>query len=193
MTIAIRYRSDMNQIQKKCAESYARHKKLKMVEAEIGIPWQTVYVHLRAAGVAVSGDKSRYGSFKDKLAAKAEAEFERLIPIAQNMNKEQFQAKIDFKVGHIGVDVKSSKPNRYDKNGNIRWAFSIKRHQMSADFLVCFGYDDPPDTYALFLIPGELVRDTQTISIPYRRNSKWVDYQIKPADLRPFFDSLLAN
>lgn len=183
----------MNNIQQICADSYARHKKLKMVEQETGIPWQTVYVHLRAAGVAVTGDKSRYGSDKDKLAAIAEKEFERLIPAAENMNRVQFQAKIDFMVGHLGVDVKSSRPNVYDRHGNKRWAFSLKQHQMMADFLVCFGYDDPADSYALFLIPGELVRSTQTVSIPYRRASKWVDYEINPKDLKPFFDSLLAN
>ena len=36
-------------------ESYSRLKNLKLVELETGIKWQTVYTHLKKAGVAVTG------------------------------------------------------------------------------------------------------------------------------------------
>ena len=68
-----------------CIESYSRLKNLKLVGLELGIPWQTVYVHLRAAGVPVTGDKKRYGSDTDRLAAKAEALFAELVPAAGNV------------------------------------------------------------------------------------------------------------
>lgn len=35
--------------QEKCVESYSRIKNLKLVGIELGIPWQTVYVHLQNA------------------------------------------------------------------------------------------------------------------------------------------------
>lgn len=44
----------------KIIESYSRLKKLKLVGDETGIPWQTVYVRLRANNVPVTGDKARY-------------------------------------------------------------------------------------------------------------------------------------
>ena len=50
----------------KCIESYSRLKNLKLVGLEVGIPWQTVYVYLKQAGIAVTGDKSRYGSVTDR-------------------------------------------------------------------------------------------------------------------------------
>ena len=54
----------------KCIESYSRLKNLKLVGLEVGIPWQTVYVYLKQAGISVTGDKSRYGSATDRVAVK---------------------------------------------------------------------------------------------------------------------------
>lgn len=45
-------RGDSMQEIDKCIESYRRLKNLKLVGAEVGVPWQTVYVMLRAAGAA---------------------------------------------------------------------------------------------------------------------------------------------
>jgi len=38
-------------IQDKCAEVYAIVRNLKLTGLEVGIPWQTVYIHLENKGV----------------------------------------------------------------------------------------------------------------------------------------------
>ena len=149
-----------------CIESYSRLKNLKLVGLELGIPWQTVYVHLRAAGVPVTGDKSRYGSDTDRLAAKAEAIFSTLVPSALNQNEHQFQAKVDFMVGAYSVDVKCSRLLRG------RWSFSLKKQELIADFFVCFAFNDD-GTYRVLAIPGEVCRYLQTISLSAMTKTKW--------------------
>lgn len=163
-----------------CVEAYSRHRNLKLAGEELGIPWQTVYVHLRAAGVAVTGDKTRYGSDTDRLAAKAESLFSELVPEAEDQNTKQFQAKVDFLVGQYKVDVKASRL----RHG--RWAFSLKKQERIADFFVCFAFNDD-DTYALLVIPGEVCRHMQTISLSQTTSTKWWDYRMEPSHLREFF------
>jgi hypothetical protein len=175
--------------QQKCVEAYARLKSLHAVGAETGISWQMVYVHLKKAGVTVTGDKEKYGSDKDKLAAKAEADFQLLVPYAENQNKKMFQPKIDFLVNGFGVDVKASRLNKgFHKSKVLRWAFSCKKQEACADFIVCFGYKD--DDYAIFLIPGELIRKYQSVSISPSSKGKWAKFAVSPQDLKSFFDAL---
>ena len=166
-----------------CIESYSRLKNLKLVGLELGIPWQTVYVHLRAAGVQVTGDKKRYGSDTDRLAAKAEALFAELVPAAVDQNDMQFQAKVDFVVGDYAVDVKCARMR------NNRWAFSLKKQELLADFFVCIAYNED-DSYRLMVIPAEVCRFLQTISLAAKTRSKWWDYEIKPEELSEFFDQV---
>jgi hypothetical protein len=168
-----------------CIESYSRLKNLKLVGLELGIPWQTVYVHLRAAGVPVTGDKSRYGSDTDRLAAKAETIFSDLVPLAVNQNDRQFQAKVDFVVGDYSVDVKASR----QRNG--RWAFSLKKQERLADFFVCFAFNDD-DTYRVLTVPGELCRYLQTISLSAATRTKWWDYEMPADQLSAFFAAVRA-
>jgi hypothetical protein len=170
-------------------EAYQKHKNLKLAADELGVKWQTLYVHLRQAGVPVLGDKSRYGSDKDRFAAKAEDEFKRLIPGALSQNEIQFQAKIDFLVGNEKVDIKSSSL-KYGCKGHpnsMRWSFSIKKQAFCADFLVCFAFLN--EGYRLFLFPGETVRNYQTITIP-QKGGKWSGYEINPEELSEFFVTL---
>ncbi len=169
-----------------CIESYRRLRNLKLVGLELGIPWQTVYVHLRNAGEPVIGSKSRYGSDKDRLAAKAESEFLRLVLKAIDQNKSEFQSKIDFYVNGYGVDIKASTKHQ------DRWAFSLKKQERLADFFVCFAYNED-DSYRILLIPGDVCRTYQTISASALTTSKWWDYQIDPASLASFFDALPAK
>ena len=61
------------------AIAYEKHKNLKIDAQEIGIKWQTLYLRLKNQGIAVIGDKLRYGSDRDKLSAKAEAIFKGTI------------------------------------------------------------------------------------------------------------------
>lgn len=175
-----------------CIAAYSHLKNLKLVGLETGIPWQSVYVYLKRAGVAVTGDKSRYGSNKDRFAACGEQEFQRLVPAAINLNRETFQSKIDFRVGSLNIDVKASLAHFSNARSQARrWAFSMKKQEMLADFIVCFGFHNET-TYALFLLPGEVIRKYQTISIPLSGNSKWLDYKIEPEELAPFFNSLMT-
>jgi len=178
--------------QQKCVEAYARLKSLHAVGAETGISWQMVYIHLKKAGVAVTGDKERYGSDRDRLAAKAEADFQELIPYADNQNKIKFQPKIDFLVHGYGVDVKASKLNKgFHKSSRTRWAFSCKKQEACADFIVCFGYKE--EGYAIFLIPGELIRKYQSVSIAPSSKGKWAKFAVSQQDLKRFFDALAQS
>lgn len=164
-----------------CVDAYSRLKNLKLVGLELGIPWQTVYVHLRAAGVPVTGDKSRYGSDTDRLAANAERIFAALVPNASDQNDKKFQAKVDFIVGQYKVDVKASRL----RNG--RWAFSLKKQERIADFFVCFAFNDD-GTYRVVVLPGELCRHMQTISLSSAGGTKWWDYEIPANEPRGFLE-----
>lgn len=96
-------------VQQQCIQAYRKHQNLKIAAEQVGIPWQTVYVHLRKAGEPVTGDKCRYGSETDRLAARAEREFTRRVPFAEDQNKVKFQSKVDFLVGGYSVDVKAAR------------------------------------------------------------------------------------
>jgi hypothetical protein len=179
----------MKGIQEAATESYGRLKNLKLVGQELGIPWQSVYVHLKQAGVAVTGDKARYGSDKDRLAAKAECEFKSLVHSALDNNEGKWQAKVDFVVGNVSVDVKASTLKISNKRCKVkRWAFSVKKQEFCADFIVCFCFYD--SGYRLLLLPGEIVRKYQTISISEESKGKWLDYEIEPSELNRFFEDI---
>lgn len=172
---------------------YNKHKNLKIAADELGVKWQTLYVHLRKLGVPVVGDKSRYGSPKDRLAANAECEFSKLVPFAKNQNDLKYQSKFDFLVGNEKVDIKASRARQGCKRFSAkRWAFSIKKQEFCADFIVCFAMNS--DSYRIFLIPGEYVRNYQTISISAEpnTNSKWLKYEVTPDELSEFFNNLIS-
>lgn len=178
-------------IQQECIAAYRRHKNLKLAAGDVGIAWQTVYVHLRNAGEPVTGDKLKYGSETDKLAAKGERIFSELVPFAHDTNADKFQSKIDFIVrGHL-VDVKTSRLKQSNKASKLRrWAFCLKKQEMIAGFFVCFGLADDEDRQAkTLLIPGEIARRYQTISLN-ERGGKWADYEVDPLTLADFFKSL---
>jgi len=167
-------------------EVYEKHQNLKLAADELGVKWQTLYVQLKKQGVPITGDKSRYGSDKDRLAAMAELEFKRLVPFAINQNEVKFQSKLDFIVGNHGVDIKASKLNQGSKNfAALRWSFSVKKQEFCADFVVCFAMLEAG--YRIFLIPGEMVRHYQTISISEKGKSKWLQFEISSSDLYEFF------
>ena len=175
-------------------EAYEKHKNLKLAANELGMKWQMLYVELRKLGVPVIGDKSRYGSDSDRLAAKAELEFLRLVPFAKNQNAHKFQSKCDFVVGNERVDIKASTARQgCDRYAATRWAFSVKKQEFCADFVVCFAMLDTG--YRIFLIPGECVRNYQTVSIPTAPDSKskWLQYEVEPHDLSEFFSQLVSE
>ncbi len=176
------------------AESYSRHMNLKIAADEIGIPWQTLYVKLKRQGVAVCGDKSRYGTDRDKLGALAEGWFEKLVPKAENQNKFSFQPKVDFLVSAAKVDVKASRKSPKSKKSTaLSWAFSLKKQSLTADFMCCFCCDEDKRIEHVLLLPIELVEGKQTITVSCTGASKWFDYKIEPYELAEFFDSIAAT
>jgi hypothetical protein len=177
-------------ISAKCVEAYRKHRHLKLAGEEVGIPWQTLYVHLKNAGEPVTGDKLKYGSEKDRLAAKAEELFLSIVPYATAMNESKFQAKYDFDVGGHKVEVKASRLARSVKGfKGKRYAFSLKKQHHMADFFVCFCLDDHGCSSAL-LIPGEIARNRQTISLP-EKGGKWSDYKVTIGEIELFFSSMM--
>ena len=175
----------------KLIDCYNRHKNLKIAADEIGIKWQTLYCHLKRNNVAVTGDKSRYGSDKDKLAAKAEMIFKSLVPNAIDQNSIKFQSKFDFIFDGEKIDIKASRLAQGCKQfKSKRWSFSVKKQEFCADFIVGFAFYEGSDDYKLYLIPGEIVRNYQTISISENGKSKWHQYQIEPNELNDFFLAL---
>ncbi len=178
------------------AESYAKHKNLKIAATELGIPWQTLYVRLRNQGVAVTGDKERYGSLSDQLAVKAEALFQKLVPFASNKNANQWQAKYDFLVGgSIRVDVKASKRKRQSKRSQaMRWSFLFARQSYECDFFCCFCLtEDGESVEKIILIPHEIAQGLQTMSVPCGSRGKWSDFEVASADLSEFFESIQSQ
>lgn len=177
-------------IQQRCVSAYRQHRHLKLAAEDVGIPWQTVYVHLRRAGEPVTGNKLAYGSDADKLAGLGERQFLSLVPDAEDMNGRKFQSKVDFYVRGYSVDVKCSTLKLGSKGTDRRrWAFSVKKQEAIADFFVCFGFDADKEIAACLLIPGEISRRMTTINLP-ESGGKWRDYEVDPGSLRAFFDSL---
>lgn len=186
----------MTSIVDQCVSAYAELKHLKLVGEKVGIPWQTVYVHLRKAGIVVTGDKARYGSIADKLANKAERIFSKTVPFAIDNNKYEFQATIDFNIGDITIDVKAATlaaagRQLSGKKYAAKWGFCINKQRDTADFFVLYAFDsDGEQVKHVFLIPNEIATQKTTISIPFSLNSKWSDYRIEEAELPTFFSEI---
>lgn len=178
-----------------CIESYSRLKNLKLVERETGIKWQTVYVHLRKAGVPVTGDKKRYGSTTDKLARQYEDEFKKLVPCAVDNNEAEYQSTIDFYVNGWSVDVKvaslqSGGRQASGKSFSAKWAFCISKQKDKADFFVLFALNENKEVEHVFLVPNDIAVNHSSISIPKSMRSKWADFKIDPSDLSEFFNTI---
>ena len=173
------------------SDAYAKHKNLKLAANEIGMVWQTLYVNLKKQGVAVIGDKLRYGSDRDKLAAMAEAEFLRLVPQADNINARRFQHKWDFDVGQLKVDVKAGMKRKMNKKyESLSWSFSFKKQSLICDFICCFCMADRHTIERILLVPKEFFAGLQTVSVSCVGYSKWHDYSIEANDLAAFFTAI---
>ena len=104
---------------KLCSQEYSKTPNIKIVANKTGIKWQTVYWYLKKAGINVKGDKSTYGSVKDKFAHNGEEYIQKILPSAINQNLFSYQPKIDFIIGNKTLEVKSSKFLIKDR----RWNF----------------------------------------------------------------------
>lgn len=176
-----------------CIEAYGRLKSAKLVGAELGIPSSTVYWRLRRAGVAVTGDKARHGSATDKIAARGERWFQRVIPWAEDQNSVEFQSKVDFIVGGLRVDVKTSRP-RLTKTGLITWAWSLRKQEGAADFFVCLALssrDPEPGVHTALLVPGDVASRCGSLRVSHDRialRGKWARAARSSTELRQFFE-----
>jgi hypothetical protein len=172
-----------------CIEAYQKHEQLFAAAEELKIPWQTLYSRLKKAGFSVTGNKSKWGSVKDRFAAQGEAEFKRLVPSAEDQNESQYQSKVDFFVYGIKVDVKSAKSKKSNSNyASKRWAFSLKKQIEEADFYVLFCYNEEGNFLQdCYLIPRDMIIGLQTISIPLSSKSKWHCFRIDEETLSDFF------
>jgi hypothetical protein len=165
-------------------ESYGRHKNLKIASDELGMNFQTLYWHLKKAGISCSGDKERYGSAKDRFGAAAELEFQKIIPYAEDQNKTRFQPKVDFLVNGVKFEIKSAKRQCLGVGaGGDRWSFSIKKQIEEADFFVLFGFSRSGDVESIFLVPAELIASKTTVSVSCNGSSKWHDYSLSKEGL----------
>lgn len=178
-----------------CVERYRELKNLKLVSDATGIPWQTVYTHLKRAGEPVTGDKQRYGSETDRLAARAERWFAATVPWAVDLNQERFQAKVDFRVGEATVDVKVARP-RTSKTGVLRWTWSLRKQVSIADHFVCLALvvaDGDLHVSRVLLVPGDVARFHTAFGVSFDGTfkGKWSDYVITPSDLRDFFQGIV--
>lgn len=173
--------------------AYDKHKNLKQAASDIGMKWQTLYWYLKRENHPIVGNKSQYGSDKDRFAAKAEADFKKMIPSAIDMNKEKFQSKYDFEIHNLKVDVKASNLRTLNNpSKSSRWAFSLKKQEMIADFIVGMAYKND-ELFKLFLFPSEQIRFMQSISISEHGSEKWGDYEVSKEELQEFFESTIIN
>lgn len=181
-------------ITQNCIDSYGRLKNLKLVGKEVGIPWQTVYVHLKKSGIQVAGDKARYGSVSDRISIIGEQAFKKLIPYSTDNNEPKFQSKIDFFINGYSVEIKTSRLHQKriinGKKESEKWCFCINKQKDKADFFVLYALDNHLSISHIFLIPNEIATTKSTISIPLSLSSKWADYKISEDGLVSFFKEL---
>ena len=172
-----------------CIESYKKHQQLFAAADDLGMPWQTLYYRLKKAGFSVTGNKSKWGSARDRFAAKGEAFFKSIVPDAKDQNETSFQSKVDFVVNGIKVDVKSAKAKTSNSRySSKRWAFSLKKQLEEAEFYVLFCYDEKGEVVRdCYLIPRDMIIGLQTISIPCTAKSKWNCFSVNPDCLADFF------
>jgi hypothetical protein len=172
------------------SDAYAKHKNLKLAADEIGIKWQTLYCRLKSQNVAVTGDKLRYGTDRDRLGAYGEQLFQSIVPFAKNTNNNQFQSKVDFDVNGLKVDIKAGLPRQLNKKfAALSWSFSFKRQTLHADFIVCFCLDELKEIEHILLVPKEFFIGLQTVSVSRKGFSKWLDYKVNADDLKEFFSN----
>jgi hypothetical protein len=75
------------------------------------------------------------------------------------------------------IDVKSSCLLKNNRGNRTRWQFNINRNQI-ADYFLCIGFDNRVDIepQGVWLIPGELVKNRETLSIGSVR-TKWSRFE----------------
>lgn len=171
-----------------CVAVYRRHLNLKMAADELGVTFQWLYKILKKAGEPVVSDKAKYGSERDQFAARSEALFQSIVPMAVDQNKKNYQSKYDFEVCGQKIDVKASMPRSHHHSSKTKgWAFSIKKQRLICDALVCLAFDDHEKLQHILLIPGDIIRNHSTIRLPGTGVGKWYDFEVNENELIEFF------
>ena len=141
---------------------------------------------MKKVGEPVSGNKRKYGTDKEKMAAHAESLFKKIVPFAKDNNKKEFQSKVDFTVNDYRVEIKSATLRNGGK-GNMRWSFDLRKQEKVADFFICFALNDDWSVNKILFIPGDVIKTYQTLSLSLGK-SKWNDYAVSENDIKSFFD-----
>ena len=174
------------------SQAYEKHKNLRLAAQILGINIQTLYARLKSQGVSVTGDKARHGSSRDKLAARAESLFTKLVPNAIDQSGTKLQSRFDFLVENYKVDVKVSSKNASNtkRPDSKRWAFLLTKQRYECDYFccICLG-DDGASVEKVLFVPTELA-DVQTMSVTCNGGSKWDDFAIEHQEIPAFFDQL---
>ena len=172
---------------------YRSCKNLGQAARSVGMNALSAYKILAMSGALTMRDRCTIGTRSSQLGAKAELEFQRLVPYAKLQNCDEYQRKdFDFLLPNgMTVDIKARR-KQSDNNG---FAFTLQRHYQdskSADFYVLFALqgEEITDGYDLFVVPAQIAEDVKTISYSCRtRDKHWLfDYKIEPEALMGFFD-----
>lgn len=186
----------MNDVKTQLIESYRACKNVGQAARQMGMNALSAYKILAMSGTLTMDDRCSIGTRSSQLGAKAELEFQRLVPSAKLQNCDEYQRKdFDFilKTGQT-VDVKC-RSRLEKKNGGYGWSFAIQRHyqtKKAADFYCLFALhgDSVQDGYDIYLLPTAIADDVKVICFSEKTQAKhWIfDYKIAPEELEGFLD-----
>jgi len=173
-------------------ESYMRLGNIGAVCSETGCPPYVAYKWLKIGKVLTAQEGTRYGTNGQKQGARAELEFQRLVPFAMSANRELQRncPAFDFDINGTTVDVKFSSlcGGRYrfnpasDKPMRPDWYCVFLSAPQSKEF--------DPHTCRILVIPDALVCGLKNVMIQKDGGCYW-DFEIEPDALAEFFREYL--
>jgi len=177
-------------------DAYQRFGSIGAVCAETGCPPYVAYKWLKIGKVLSAEEGTRYGTNGQKQGARAELEFQRLVPFAMAANKE-LQTNcpaFDFDINGTTVDVKFSSlcagkyrfmtASAYDKPMRPDWYCVFLSAPNSKELV--------PGQYRILVIPDQLVSGVKAVQFPPAGGQYW-DFEIKPDALADFFREYLSD
>lgn len=185
-------------------EAYIECQDLTTAARKVGMNMLIAFKILKISGVMLVNDRLKYGSGGSKMGAMAELEFQKLVPIAKQMNSNSKQnPQFDFLVGNKKIDVKAASLTKYRGNENrLVWHFHVRRHyqtEYGADFYVFFcalNGQKISSGYDLYLVPTELMggeeHGVRTIMMrESEKHSHWLsEFKIDNDEILDFFTSI---
>ena len=183
----------MNDLNKKLIDQYQQCKNVAQAARQVGMNTLSAYKVLAMSGALTMSDRCSIGTRSSQLGAKAELEFQRLVPTAKLQNCDEYQRKdFDFLLENgMSVDVKSSRISAQ----NNAYTFRLQRHYQeckNADFYVLFALigEAMTDGYTIYVVPTQIADDIKVISFMTKtKQNHWIaDYEMMPEELSAFFD-----